>query len=206
MSEAKRILWVDDEVAGLKSHILFLQNRGFEVTTAPNGEDALALISENGYDCVLLDEQMPGMRGMTVFQRIRENHPRLPVVMVTKSEEEGLMDQAIGSRVDDYLVKPINPNQVLSVLKRLLEGSRIRHQTIAQAFSQRYIELDELRKARSSWDEWVELYRELLSWELRLLDAGEQGLLQSQAELSKAANSDFSRFVQTQYREWVASK
>jgi hypothetical protein len=143
---------------------------------------------------------------MTVFQRIRESHPRLPVVMVTKSEEEGLMDQAIGSRVDDYLVKPINPNQVLSVLKRLLEGSRIRHQTIAQAFSQRYIELDELRKGRSSWDEWVELYRELLGWELRLIDAGEQGLLQSQAELSKAANSDFSRFVQTEYREWVASK
>jgi len=206
MTETKRILWVDDEVAGLKSHILFLENRGFQVTTAPNGEDALALISENGYDCVLLDEQMPGMRGMTVFRRIRDSHPRLPVVMVTKSEEEGLMDQAIGSRVDDYLVKPINPNQVLSVLKRLLEGSRIRHQTIAQAFSQRYIELDELRKTRSSWDEWVQLYRELLGWELRLIDAGEQGLLESQGELGKAANSDFSRFVQTHYREWIASK
>ena len=122
MAEPKRILWVDDEIAGLTSHILFLEHRGFAVKTAPNGQDALEMLGEDGFDGVLLDEQMPGMRGMTVFERIRDRHPRLPVVMVTKSEEEGLMDQAIGRRVDDYLVKPINPNQVLSVLNRLLEG------------------------------------------------------------------------------------
>ena len=148
MPEPKRILWVDDEIGGLKSHILFLEHRGFDVQTAPNGQDALALLGENGFDCVLLDEQMPGMRGMAVFQEIRDRHPRLPVVMVTKSEEEGLMDQAIGRRVDDYLVKPINPNQVLSVLKRLLEGSQIRHQTIAQEFSRRYLELEAERTTR----------------------------------------------------------
>lgn len=206
MSESKRILWVDDEIDGLRSHILFLEQRGFDVTTAPTGEDALALVSEDGFDCVLLDQQMPGMRGMTVFERVRERHPALPVVMVTKSEEEGLMDQAIGRRVDDYLVKPINPNQVLSVLKRLLEGPRIRHQTIAQEFSRRYLELDEERKTRVSWDDWVDLYREILHWELRLIDANERGLLESQAELLKAANADFSDYVQSHYAEWVGGR
>jgi CheY-like chemotaxis protein len=205
MPEPKRILWVDDEIGGLTSHILFLEHRGFDVTTAPNGQDALAMLGENGFDCVLLDEQMPGMRGMTVFERIRDRHPRLPVVMVTKSEEEGLMDQAIGRRVDDYLVKPINPNQVLSVLKRLLEGSQIRHQTIAQEFSRRYLELDEERKNRASWDDWVDLYRELLAWEMRLIEAGERGLLASQREVMKAANADFVRYVRQRYRAWVAA-
>ncbi|MBW3660705.1 MAG: bifunctional response regulator/alkaline phosphatase family protein [Gemmatimonadetes bacterium] len=205
MTETKRILWVDDEIGGLKSHILFLEGRGFQVTTAPNGEDALAMISEDGYDAVLLDEQMPGMRGIQVFEAIRDTHPRLPVVMVTKSEEEHLMDQAIGRRVDDYLVKPINPNQVLSVLKRLLEGTQIRHQTIAQAFSRRYLELEDERKRVSTWDEWVALYRELLSWERRLIEAGERGLAESREELHRAANADFARWVQERYRGWVAA-
>ncbi|HET7692070.1 MAG TPA: response regulator, partial [Gemmatimonadota bacterium] len=206
MPDPKRILWVDDEIGGLKSHILFLENRGFDVQTAPNGQDALALLGENGFDCVLLDEQMPGMHGMAVFEEIRDRHPRLPVVMVTKSEEEGLMDEAIGRRVDDYLVKPINPNQVLSVLKRLLEGSQIRHQTIAQEFSRRYLELEDERKNRVTWDDWVALYRELLTWEMRLIEAGERGLLESQREVMKAANADFVRYVRERYRGWVAAE
>ncbi|MFN2384429.1 MAG: response regulator [Gemmatimonadota bacterium] len=205
MPDTKRILWVDDEIGGLTSHILFLESRGFALTTAPNGEDALALLTETSFDCVLLDEQMPGMRGMTVFQRLREIHPRLPVVMVTKSEEETLMDQAIGGQVSDYLVKPVNPNQVLSVLKRLLEGTAIRHQTIAQEFSRRYLELDDERKTRDSWDDWVHLYRELLGWERRLIEAGERGLLESQQELHKAANADFTRYIRDHYRSWVAA-
>ncbi len=206
MTDARRILWVDDEIDGLRSHILFLENRGFQVVTAPNGPDAMAMLTENGFDAVLLDEQMPGMRGMTVFQQIRDIHPRLPVVMVTKSEEEELMDQAIGRRVDDYLVKPINPNQVLSVLKRLLEGSQIRHQTIAQEFSRRYLELEEERKSRAGWQEWVDLYRELLTWEIRLIEASETGLLQSQREIMKAAEADFVRWVKSEYRGWVAAR
>lgn len=206
MTDGKRILWVDDEIDGLRSHILFLENRGFKVRTAPNGEDALAMLGEDGFDAVLLDEQMPGMRGMTVFQEIRAIHPRMPVVMVTKSEEEGLMDQAIGRRVDDYIVKPVNPTQVLSVLKRLLEGSQIRHQTIAQEFSRRFLELEDERKRCSSWNDWVALYRELLSWELRLIEAGERGLLGSQGELMKAAEADFVRWVRASYRHWVAAR
>lgn len=206
MPDTKRILWVDDEIDGLRSHILFLENRGFHVRTAPNGQDALAMLAENGYDAVLLDEQMPGMRGMTVFQEIRDIHPRLPVVMVTKSEEEDLMDQAIGRRVDDYIVKPVNPTQVLSVLKRLLEGSQIRHQTIAQEFSHRYLELDDQRKRCEGWEDWVALYREMLSWELRLIEAGELGLLQSQREVMKAAEADFVRWIKASYVGWVAGR
>jgi DNA-binding response OmpR family regulator len=206
MNDTKRILWVDDEIDGLKSHILFLENRGFEIQTAPNGEDALAMLAEDGFDAVLLDEQMPGMRGMTVFQEIRAAQPRLPVVMVTKSEEEELMAQAIGRRVDDYIVKPVNPTQVLSVLMRLLQGSAIRHQTIAQEFSRRYLELEEERKSSETWNDWIGLYHELLSWELRLIEASERGLLESQRELMKAAEADFTKWVKANYRSWVAAR
>ncbi len=202
----KRILWVDDEIDGLRSHILFLEQRGYDVATAPNGEDALELVSQGDFDMVLLDEQMPGKTGLAVFRDIRERAPTLPVVMITKSEEESLMDRAIGQRVDDYIVKPVNPNQVLSVLKRVLEGDQIRHQRIAQDFSQRYLGLESRRKEISDWRGWVEAYRELLSWELRLIEAGERGLLASLADLQRGYSRDFAEWYAANYRDWVRAR
>jgi DNA-binding response OmpR family regulator len=202
-ADKKRILWVDDEIDGLRSHILFLEQRGYAVETAPNGEDALELVERGGFDMVLLDEQMPGKSGMAVFHDIRERSPATPVVMITKSEEESLMDRAIGQRVDDYLVKPVNPNQVLSVLKRHLEGEQIRHQRIAQDFSRRYLDLEQLRKDVGDWRGWVEAYRELLTWELRLIEAGERGLLASLEDLQRGFSRDFAVWYARGYPEWV---
>ena len=205
-TDKKRILWVDDEIDGLRSHILFLEQRGYEVETAPNGEDALVLVSRGDYDMVLLDEQMPGKTGLALFRDIRERAPFLPVVMITKSEEESLMDRAIGQRVDDYIVKPVNPNQVLSVLKKLLEGDRIRHQRIAQEFSQRYLGLEQRRKEITDWRGWVESYRELLSWELRLVEAGERGLLASLEDLQRGYSKDFAAWYAASYPSWVKAR
>ena len=205
-TDKKRILWVDDEIDGLRSHILFLEQRGYTVETAPNGEDALELVKQGDFDMVLLDEQMPGKSGMAVFQDIRERSPATPVVMITKSEEESLMDHAIGQRVDDYIVKPVNPNQVLSVLKRLLEGDKIRHQRIARDFSRRYLGLEEQRKAISDWRGWVEAYRELLSWELRLIESGERGLLASLEDLQRGYSTDFAAWYTRSYPGWVKAR
>jgi CheY-like chemotaxis protein len=205
-TDRKRILWVDDEIDGLRSHILFLRQRGYEVETAPNGEDALELVATGEFDMVLLDEQMPGKTGLAVFQDIRERLPSLPVVMVTKSEEESLMTRAIGQRVDDYIVKPVNPNQVLSVLKKLLEGDQIRHQRVAQEFSRRYLGLEELRKEITDWQGWVSAYRELLSWELGLVEAGERGLLASLEDLQRGYSRDFAAWYARSYPRWMRAR
>ena len=135
---AKRILWVDDEVELLKPHLLFLQARGYHVDAISNGDDALELLRDQPYDLVLLDEQMPGRRGLEVLELLRRNDPHARVVMVTKSEEDHTMTEAIGRRVDDYLVKPTSPRQVLSVVTRILEGSSIRQQRVAQDFAARF--------------------------------------------------------------------
>ena len=147
----KRILWVDDEIDLLRPHLLFLQQRGYHVDAITNGDDALALLRKNPYDLVLLDEQMPGMSGLEVLEILRREDQHARVVMVTKSEEDLTMTEAIGRRVDAYLVKPTSPRQVLSVVTRVLEGSAIRQQRAAQDFAARYARLIMLRQeARSA--------------------------------------------------------
>ena len=138
----KRLLWVDDEIDLLRPHLLFMQGRGYHVDAASNGDDAIELVRLHGYDLILLDEQMPGRTGMEVFDEIRRMDARVPVVMVTKSEEDRTMTEAIGRRVADYLVKPTSPRQVLSVVTRLLEGGQIQQQAMARDFSARFRELN----------------------------------------------------------------
>src|SRR5512147_89332 len=135
-ADKKRILWVDDEIDSLKPHILFLQSKGFEVTGVMSGDDAIEAVRKDIYDLALLDEQMPGKDGLTTLEEIKEIRPHLPVVIVTKSEEESLMEEAIGQKIDDYLVKPVNPTQVLSLIKRMLESKKI----ISNSTMQRYIQ------------------------------------------------------------------
>jgi len=147
---AKRILWVDDEIDLLRPHLLFLQARGYHVDAIANGDDALELLRGRPYDLVLLDEQMPGRRGLEVLEVLRRNDPHQRVVMVTKSEEDHTMTEAIGRRVDDYLVKPTSPRQVLSVVTRILEGSSIRQQQAAQDFAARFSELQVGHGSRSA--------------------------------------------------------
>ena len=171
---AKRILWVDDEIDLLRPHLLFLQQRGYHVDAIANGDDALALLREHRYDLVLLDEQMPGTRGLEVLEVLRRDDPNARVVMVTKSEEDRTMTEAIGRRVDDYLVKPTSPRQVLSVVTRILEGSSIRQQQVAQDFAARFGRLSALREEARTADEFATLYTELVDWDIRLEQAGQR--------------------------------
>ena len=199
----KRILWVDDEVALLRPHILFLQARGYHVDAIANGDDALELLRGNPYDLVLLDEQMPGRRGLEVLEILRREDPHARVVMVTKSEEDVTMTEAIGRRVDDYLVKPTSPRQVLSVVTRILEGSTIRQQQVAQDFAARFGQLAQLRQGASRPDEFAEVYKELVDWHIRLEQAGEAGLLDSVNAMMTDLRRDFGDFVSRNYSGWV---
>ena len=202
----KRILWVDDEVDLLRPHVLFLQARGYHVDAISNGDDALALLRSLAYDLVLLDEQMPGRRGLEVLEILRREDPHARVVMVTKSEEDQTMTEAIGRRVDDYLVKPTSPRQVLSVVTRILEGSSIRQQRVAQDFAARFGRLQMKRQEADTPEDFAAIYTELVDWHIRLEQAGEQGLMDSVNAMLVELRSDFGPWVVRNYPGWVAPK
>src|SRR5512143_2175710 len=172
----KRILWVDDEVELLEPHLLFLRQRGYIVDATTNGDDALQMAKQETYDLVLLDEQMPGRRGLEILPALRAAEPQARFVMVTKSEEDRTLTEAIGRRVDEYLVKPASPRQVLSAVARLLEGAQLFQQRAAQDFAARFPALSRLRDEARGWEEWFPLYSELVDWQLRLHEARELGL------------------------------
>lgn len=199
----KRLLWVDDEIDLLRPHLLFVQGRGYHIDAVANGDDALELVRLYPYDLVLLDEQMPGRSGMEVFDELRRLDPLVPVVMVTKSEEDRTMTEAIGRRVAEYLVKPTSPRQVLSVVTRLLEGESIQQQHAARGFASYFREINARRGTDRDWREWMESYSELVDWELRLREAGETGLLASLETLLDDFRREFGEFVVGNYGRWV---
>lgn len=205
MPRPKSILWVDDEVESLEAHRRFLESQGFAVAQASHGDDALALLRRQPYSVVLLDEQMPGRRGLDLIPEIRAIDPAMPVVMVTQSEDEGTMRDAIGVEIDDYLVKPVHPRQVLSVVTRLLEGDRIRQQRLARDFVTRFRELEARRGASMAWREWAELWVELARWEVKLSSAGEPGLLEALRTLQAGLRADFAPFIARSYPRWLAN-
>ncbi|HEX2166419.1 MAG TPA: bifunctional response regulator/alkaline phosphatase family protein [Longimicrobiales bacterium] len=200
----RRILWIDDEVELFEPHLLFLRQRGYEVDTTTNGDDALELARTQSYDLVLLDEQMPGRRGLDVLGELRREEPHARVVMVTKSEEDRTMVEAIGRRVDDYLVKPASPRQVLSVVTRLLEGQQIRQQRAAQDFAARFGQLSRMRAEAESWEHYFAVYDELVDWDLRLNQAGEQGLADTVQSLLGELRRDFGDHVASTYGGWLS--
>jgi DNA-binding response OmpR family regulator len=204
MARPRSILWVDDEVEGLAAHRHFLEAQGFTVASAAHGDDALALLRREPYSVVLLDEQMPGRRGLELLGEIRAIDPAVPVVMVTQSEDAGTLREAIGVEVDDYLVKPVHPRQVLSVVTRLLEGARIRQQRLARDFVTRFRELEGRRGARLAWREWIELVVELARWEVRLAAANEGGLSDALHSLQTSLRRDFAEYVAREYPRWLA--
>src|SRR3989475_2631888 len=185
MQRPKSILWVDDEIEGLAAHRRFLEEQGFTVASATHGDDALALLRRQPYSVVLLDEQMPGRRGLELLSEIRAIDPAMPVVMVTQSEGDGTLREAIGVEVDDYLVKPVHPRQVLSVVTRLLEGDRIRQQRRARDFVTRFRELEAKRAETLAWREWIELGVELAAGGGRL--AGRRGARPTGPRRARAA-------------------
>src|SRR6058998_1607245 len=176
MPRPKSILWVDDEIDALAPHRRFLETQGFTVASAAHGDDALAMLRRQPYSVVLLDEQMPGRRGLELLPEIRAIDAGVPVVMVTQSEEEATLREAIGVAVDDYLVKPVHPRQILSVITRLLEGDRIRQQRLARDFVTLFRELEGRRGASLAWREWSELVGEVARWEVPVGASNEPGL------------------------------
>lgn len=202
-SRPKSVLWVDDEIESLESHRRFLTDHGYEVEAAAHGDDALELLRRRPYGVVLMDEQMPGRRGLELFGAIRELDPAVPVVMVTKSEDAATMREAIGLAVDDYLVKPLQPRQILSVVTRLIEGDRIRQQHLAREFVGRFRVLEERRAASLGWREWIDLVRELAQWDIRLADAGEAGLHDALRTMITGLRRDFAEFVARHYAGWI---
>ncbi len=200
---AKAILWVDDEAELLEPHRLLLSDRGYQVQTATNADDALELLRRAPYDLVLLDEQMPGTRGLDAYRDIRELAPSLPVVMVTKSEEDATLKEAIGANIRDYLVKPVTPRQVLTVVTRILDGPLIRSQAMARAFVERFRAIEQERYAGLDWRGWIERFAELTQWDVDLAEAGEMGLHESLRGLYPDMQREFATFMRTEYPRWL---
>ncbi len=201
---AYRLLWADDEIELLNAHIIFLQGKGYEVTTVTNGPDAIEACRREAFDLILLDENMPGLTGLETLTTIKELHPATPVVMVTKSEEEDIMEQAIGSKIADYLIKPVNPHQILLALKKNIHSREIVAEKANSAYQQNFGRLSMQISDARSIEEWQDVYRKIVYWELELENADVQmrEMLKSQKE---EANSMFGRFVKKSYMEWMAS-
>lgn len=197
-----KILWADDEIDLLKPHILFLKAKGYEVTTVSNGRDAIDALDHDSFSLVLLDENMPGISGLETLDMINRRHPEVPVVMVTKSEEENIMDQAIGNQIADYLIKPVNPNQILLSIKKNLHSREIVTEQATSDYQQEFRQISDKINFASSIEDWMEIYRGLVHWELKLADASsamEEMLLMQKRD----ANSNFCKFVKRNYESWV---
>ena len=199
-----QLLWVDDEIELLKAHIIFLEKKGYDVTTVSNGTDAIDLCAERSFDLVLLDEQMPGLSGLETLQRIKQITPATPVVMVTKSEEENIMEQAIGQKIADYLIKPVNPNQILLVLKKNIHRREIETEVTQSQYQQNFQRLAMQIMDCRTWQDWIAVYRQLVHWELQLSSTDSQ-MTDMLAMQKEEANGGFAKFIKQHYMEWVAS-
>ena len=196
------LLWVDDEIELLKAHILFLEKKGYEVITVSNGTDAIEQCRQHTFDLILLDEMMPGLTGLETLQRIKEMSPTIPVVMVTKSEEENIMNQAIGSKIADYLIKPVNPNQILLTLKKNIHQKEIVAEVTKSGYQQNFMDISQQISNCRNHHDWMEVYRRLVHWELELssTETNMTDILKMQKE---EANNGFAKYVKSHYLEWV---
>ncbi|MBP3354230.1 MAG: PglZ domain-containing protein [Bacteroidales bacterium] len=196
------ILWADDEIDLLKPHIYFLEQKGYEVTTVTNGRDAIDMCDKEQFSLIILDENMPGLSGIETLGIIKENYPDIPVVMITKSEEENIMEQAIGSKISDYLIKPVNPNQILLSIKKNLNRKEIIQEKATHSYQQEFSKLSmQIGDARTS-DDWVEVYKRLVYWELELQQSASDLLPMLEMQKSEA-NSAFVKFIKRNYESWV---
>src|SRR4026207_1633742 len=201
-----KILWVDDEIESLQSQKLFLEAKGYEVQTFTNGFDAIDYIKENFVDVVLIDETMPGITGLETLAKIKEHNSQIPVVLITKNETENLMDDAIGSQISDYLIKPVNPNQVLLSLKKIIDNKRLISEKTNTAYQQQFRNLFMALNSNPDYNEWMEIYKKLVYWELEMekSDSPEmQEVLQSQ---KSEANTEFFKFISKNYAGWLSPK
>ncbi|NMH88306.1 T9SS response regulator signal transducer PorX [Flavivirga algicola] len=197
-----QILWVDDEIDLLKPHILFLEQRNYKVTTCMSGTEAIDAIDEKSFDIVFLDENMPGLTGLETLNEIKEKQDNLPVVMITKSEEEYIMEEAIGNKIADYLIKPVNPNQILLSLKKNLDHSRLVSEKMTSNYQQEFRKIAMDLSMVNSYEEWVNLYQKLIYWEIQLEDIEDAGMFEILESQKNEANIQFGKFIEKNYASW----
>jgi CheY-like chemotaxis protein len=196
------ILWVDDEIDLLKPHIIFLESKGYQMESANNGNDAIEMVKEIAYDLIFLDENMPGLSGLETLSKIKDIRPNVPVIMITKSEEEYIMDEAIGSKIADYLIKPVNPKQILMAIKKITDQKRLVSQKTTSNFQAEFSKLGLQISDAQSADDWKNVYRKLVFWELELAKNAEQGMDQVLQMQREDANKGFARFIKVNYVDW----
>jgi len=197
-----KVLWVDDEIDLLKPHIIFLEGKGYDVTTCQSGTEAIEEVNENNFDIVLLDENMPGLTGLETLSEIKSKRSTLPVVMITKSEEEYIMEEAIGSKIADYLIKPVNPNQILLSLKKNLDHSRLVSEKTTSNYQQEFRKIAMDMSMVNTFEEWAEIYQRLVYWELQLENIEDTGMFEILESQKTEANSQFCKFVEKNYTTW----
>jgi CheY-like chemotaxis protein len=198
-----RILWADDEIDLLKPHILFLEEKGYQIDTVNNGADAVDLAAETHYDIIFLDENMPGLNGLETLAKIKAKDQTVPVIMITKSEEEYIMEEAIGGQISDYLIKPVNPNQILLSLKKNLKQKDLVSQKTSHDYQIEFRQIGMRLNDRLDADEWSDIYRQLVNWEIKLEKSKDDGMKEIFAMQKKEANTQFCRFIDKNYRDWL---
>ncbi len=196
------ILWADDEIDLLKPHILFLQQRGYDITPVNNGSEAVEMCEDRNFDVVFLDENMPGISGLEALSLIKNQKPNLPVVMITKNEEEQIMEEAIGAKIDDYLIKPINPSQILLSIKKILDNKRLVQEKTSMNYQQEFQKISMAFLGDLSYAEWADIYKKLVYWELQMAEGDNQ--MAEVLEMQKLeANTNFCRFIKRNYESWL---
>lgn len=203
MNEKHQLLWVDDEIELLRSQIIFLETKGFAVSVAASGEEALAVIKQRGFDLVLLDEMMPGMDGLATLTELRKIRPELPAIMATKSEKEELVGEALGLRIDDFLLKPLNPAQVLASCRRVLDGRALADDQTVRQYAAAAAGFRSFDYSALDWRGWIDHYRALLRWEMALSDLRDEGMYASHEATMQEANLEFGRFIGNSYPGWL---
>ncbi|MDB5197070.1 MAG: bifunctional response regulator/alkaline phosphatase family protein, partial [Flaviaesturariibacter sp.] len=198
-----KILWVDDEIESLQSQKIFLQNKGYDVHTLTNGFDAIDYVKENIVDVVLIDETMPGITGLETLAKIKEYNAGIPVVLITKNETENLMNEAIGSQISDYLIKPVNPNQVWLSLKKIIDNRRLVAEKTTTSYQQQFRNLFMALNSNPNYNEWMGIYKELVHWELNLQKSDSPEMIEVFQSQKNEANTEFFKFISRNYTSWL---
>ena len=206
MNTEAKILWVDDEIELLKPHILTLKNRGCIVDTCNNGYDAIDMVTEHSYDMIILDEMMPGMTGLETLPLIKDIRPTTPVIMVTKSEEEDIMDKAIGSKIADYIIKPVNPSQILLLVKKHIHSHQLVAEQTTADYRAEFGRISQMVDSASTFNHWLSIYRKLISWEIELSQSSDESIKEVLQYQKNEANQAFCRFVRQNYQSWINSR
>ena len=198
-----KILWADDEIDLLKPHIIYLEGKGYDLTSAKSGDEALEILEENKFDLIFLDENMPGLTGLETLTIIKEKHANIPVIMITKSEEESIMEEAIGSKIADYLIKPVNPNQILLAIKKNIESGRLVEEKTTSNYQQEFRNISMKLSSYLNKEEWYDIFKKLTFWELELEKSGDNSVEQILEMQKTEANSQFFKFVKQNYKDWI---